>query len=235
MKKLILIFAGILIAALINAQSLEEIVKKYTVANKLDDISKFQTLKVTINMSMPSMGMEMPMERWMKNPDKVKQVMNINGQEVIQVFDGEKGYSVNPMAGSTTPTEMPPDELNSLKSNNMFQNELANYLKEGKLTLEGEEAVNGAPAFKLKASISESNTTYIFIDKSSFYATKMSSSMTSQGMPMTIDMLLSDYKEMNGVVVPGKTTMSAQGMEFVLTYTNIEVNIPMDDSIFKLK
>jgi len=60
MKKLILIFAAVMVATLINAQSLEEIVKKYTVANKLDQVSKFKTIKISAKMSMPAMGMEMP-------------------------------------------------------------------------------------------------------------------------------------------------------------------------------
>ena len=41
------------------------------------------------------------MTMWMKNPNKIKTVTSINGQEMIQVFDGVKGYTVNPMTGST--------------------------------------------------------------------------------------------------------------------------------------
>ena len=38
MKKLILLFTGLIIMAVINAQSLDEIVKQYTAANKLDKV-----------------------------------------------------------------------------------------------------------------------------------------------------------------------------------------------------
>jgi hypothetical protein len=31
-----------------------------------------------------------------------------------------------------------------------------------------------------------------------------------------------------------KTTSSAQGMEFAITFTNVEVDLPMEDSIFKV-
>ena len=30
---------------------------------------------------------------------------------MIQVFDGEKGYTVNPMTGSTAPVEMTPEQI----------------------------------------------------------------------------------------------------------------------------
>ena len=96
------------------------------------------------------MGMDLPLEMWMKNPNKIKTVTNFNGQEMISVFDGEKGYSINPMTGSAEPVEMTPDQIKQTQNSNVFQNYMANYLKEGKLTLVGEENVNDKPAFKIK-------------------------------------------------------------------------------------
>ena len=59
-------------AVIINAQTLDEIVKKYSEANKLDKVSGLKPLKITAKMSV--MGMDMPMEMWMKNPNKIKTV-----------------------------------------------------------------------------------------------------------------------------------------------------------------
>ena len=75
MKKLIFILTGLILMSVINAQSLDEIVKRYTVANKLDKVSAMKTIKITGKMSM--MGMEMPMKMWMKNPNKIKTVTSI--------------------------------------------------------------------------------------------------------------------------------------------------------------
>lgn len=233
MKKLVLIITCFFAVAVINAQSLEEIVKKYTVANKLDKMSDIKTLKITANMSM--MGMEMPMEMWMKNPNKIKTVTNINGQEMIQLFDGEKGYMVNPMAGSTDPVEMSATDAKQLLRNSIFENYMDNYLKNGQLTLEGEEAVNGNAAFKLKATIEGGTVMHMFIDKNTFLLAKTSIEVNNQGMAMTVESVPSDYKETNGVLLPMKTTTSAQGMEFVTNFTKVEVDVPMEDSVFKIK
>ena len=121
MKKLLLIATFLLAAVVINAQSLEDIVKKYTAANKLDRLSGIKTVKITANMSM--MGMEMPMTMWLKSPNKIKNVMSINGQDMIQVFDGVKGYMVNPMAGSTDPVEMTAEQIKTLTNNNLLRSE----------------------------------------------------------------------------------------------------------------
>jgi hypothetical protein len=233
MKKIVFVLTGMLVACIINAQSLDEIVKKYSEANKQDKISAMSTIKITGKMSM--MGMDLPLQMWMKNPNKIKTVTNFNGQEMVSVFDGTKGYSINPMTGSAEPVEMTADQIKQTQNSNVFQNYMANYLKEGKLTLDGEEKVNDKPAFKIKASLDGGNTTNMFIDKSSYLLVKTTTTVNSGGQTVTVDSYPSDYKETNGVLLPMKTTSSAQGMDFVIIFEKVEVNIPMEDSVFKLK
>ena len=228
MKKLIFIMAGLIIMSCINAQSLDEIVKKYTEASKLDNVANVKTIKITATMSV--MGMDLPMTLWMKNPNKIKSVTSINGQDMIQVFDGTKGYSVNPMTGSSDPVEMTPDQVKQTLRTNMFQNYLAEALKKGQLSLEGEENVNDKPAFKIKFD-ADGIVSYIDIDKSSYYVVKTST--TNNGV--VVDSYLTDYAETNGVVVPMKTSTSAQGMVMVMNFTKVEIDTPMEDSLFTVK
>lgn len=233
MKKLLLILTCLVLSLMTNAQSLEEIVKNYTKANKLDQVLNKKSIKITAKMSM--MGMEMPMEIWMKNPNKIKTVMNMEGQTIIQSYDGEKGYSVNPMTGSTQPVEMTPEEVKQLLRNNNFENMLDKYLKNGQLEAAGEDVVNGKPVIKIKATIEPGLTSYLYIDKSDWLLVKQTMDMNQGGMPVTVETYPSDYKEINGVIMPMKTTTSMSGMEMVINFTNVEVDIPMDDSVFRLK
>jgi outer membrane lipoprotein-sorting protein len=233
MKKLLLTVSFLLAIVLVNAQSLEDIISKYTVANKLDKISDFKTLKITAKTSM--MGMDMPMEIWMKNPNKIKSVTSVNGQDIVQVFDGEKGYMVNPMAGSSDPVEMTAEQIKDVAKSNMFNNYMVQYLKDGKLTLAGEENVNGKPAFKIQAALDGGNSATMFIDKSTYLLIKTTAKVNQGGMDMAIESYPSDYTETNGIILPMKTTTSASGMEIVTTFTKVEVDTPMEDSVFKIK
>lgn len=233
MKKLILSVSLLLAVIIVNAQSLEDIIGKYTVANKLDKISNFKTIKISAKTSV--MGMDMPMEMWMKNPNKFKSVTSFNGQDIVQVFDGEKGYMVNPMAGSSDPVEMTSDQLKEIARNNMFNNYMAQYLKDGKLSLAGEDAVNGKPAFKVKADLGNGNSAMMYIDKSSFLLTKTVADVNQNGMAITVESYPSDYTDTNGIMLPMKTTTSASGMDIVTTFTKVEVDVPMEDTVFKIK
>jgi hypothetical protein len=220
------------ITLLLNAQSLNEIVKDFSVANKLDKITSLKTIKLTGKMSM--MGMEMPMVIYMKNPDKIKSVASINGQEMIQVYDGEKGYVINPMTGSSAPVEMSKEEAKQLLRSNVFQNYLDDYLKNNQLTLEGVESINGKPAYKIKAAI-EGGNIVIFIDKETNLIVKTVGEVNQGGMAMTLESIPSEYKETDGVLLPMTTITSAAGMEFIYKYSDVKVNEPMDDSIFNVK
>jgi outer membrane lipoprotein-sorting protein len=233
MKKLFLAVSFLLAVAALNAQSLEDIINNYTVANKLDKISNFKTIHVSAKMSM--MGMDMPMEMWMKNPNKIKSVTSMNGQDMVQVFDGEKGYNISPITGSTEPVEMTADQIKSISRSNMFNNYMAQYLKDGKLSLEGEDNVNGKPAFKIKASLDGGNSATMFIDKSTYLVLKTLTDVNQGGMAMSMESFPSDYTETNGILLPMKTTLSTGGMEIVTTYTKVEVDVPIEDSVFKIK
>ncbi|MCX6320310.1 MAG: hypothetical protein NTX93_00670 [Bacteroidia bacterium] len=233
MKKTVFLLTGLIAVAVINAQSLDEIVKSYSVAMKSDKLADVTSIKISGKMS--AMGMEMPMVMLMKNPNKIKVTYSFNGQDMVSVFDGEKGYMINPMMGSSDPVELTGDQLTQVQKNNTFRNELLNYFKNGQLTLEGQENVNDKPAFKLKANVG-SSPLYMFLDKESYMLVKTSTTVDQMGTSMNVDSYMTDYVDIDGVVIPKKTTAMANGMEAaVITFDKIEVNIPMEDSVFKVK
>jgi outer membrane lipoprotein-sorting protein len=227
MKKVILVLTALFVFVTINAQSLEDIVRKQSQALKEDKLDNIKTMKITGKMS--QMGMDLIMTLYFKSPNKVKNVMSFNGSDIIQVFDGTKGYIINPMTGSAEPQELPADQSDNLKNNGSFKSPVARYFKEGKLTLEGEENVKERPAYKIKA-VDGVNTFYFYIDKSSYLPIKMSALVSG----MSVDSY-TEWVDMNGLMLPKTTTTQAQGMEFVMTFEKVEIDIPIDDSVFKVK
>lgn len=234
MKKLLFLMTGLIAVTVINAQSLDEIVKKYSTAIKSDQLANVKTIKITGKMS--GMGMEMPMVMYMKNPNKIKVVYSFNGQEMVSVFDGEKGYMINPMTGSSNPIELKGDQLKQVENNLIFRNEIMNYFNKKQLSLDGEESVNGKPAYKLKVIVEGGSPIYMFIDKSSNLLVKTITAIDQMGTSMNVETFMTDYSDESGVVMPKKTTAMANGMEAaVITFDKIEVNLPMEDSLFKVK
>jgi len=233
MKKLLFLLTGLIAVAVINAQSLDEIVKNHSAAVKQDKLAEISTIKITGKMT--AMGMEMPMVMLMKNPNKIRVTYSFNGQDMVSVFDGEKGYMINPMMGSAEPVELTGEQLKQVQNNNAFQNQVVNYYKNGQITLEGTENVNDKPAFKLKVT-DGTTPIYMFLDKESYMLLKMTTVADQGGTSMEVETYLSDYVDIDGVIMPKKTTAMTNGMEAaVITFDKIEVNIPIEDSAFKVK
>ena len=184
MKKLIFTLFAALIVSGIGAQSLDEIVKKQSQALKEDKYDNVKTMKVTGKIN--QMGMDITMTIWYKAPNKMRSALNVQGTDIIQIFDGEKGYMINPMTGSDTPQELPESQTASMKNNSTLKSPLSNFLKDGKLTLEGTENVKDKPAFKIKAVDGE-NTFYYYIDKSSFLPVKVSATTSGVSGVITED------------------------------------------------
>ena len=234
MKKLFLLFTALAAVYIINAQSLDQIIRQNSAAMHSDKLAGIKTIKITGKMS--AMGMEMPMVMQMKNPDKIKVTYSVNGLEMVSVFDGVKGYTMNPMMGSAEPVELTGEQLNQIKNNNIFTNQLQEYHKKKQLTLEGLEDVNGKPASKLKVNIEGGNPIYMFVDKGTGLIVKLTTKVEQMGTTMDVETLMTDYTDTKGVVMPKKTIAKMNGMEAgVISYDLIEVDVPMDDSIFKIK
>ena len=225
MKKLMFVFAGLMAFSIINGQSLEEIIKKYSEANKLDQLSNLKTIKITSKSLV--MGNEGQLELWMKKPDKLRTVSEKDGNGTLTIYDGEKGYMVNYSGASRIVNELTPEMIEEMNRQNMFENCWIKFYDNGQLSLEGEELVNERPAFKVKAALNE-GITYLFIDKGSFLLVRQS---TTSDMGET-ELFPSDYRETNRVFLPMKTNSSLMGIDVTTTVTKVEVDIPMEDSIF---
>lgn len=234
MKKSLLLLSALLVASVCNAQTLDEIVKNYYAANGTEKLEKATT--ICLEGKVIQMGTEMPISITVKRPDKVKVVINYNGLEIITLFDGEKGYMVNPLAGAVEPIEIPAEQLSSVQEYNMFRDSFLDAFKAGRVNLEGEEAVDGKPAFKVTITDEAGNSTVSFIDKESFLTVKTTQKVSQMGQEMEVESYIKEYIDVDGVKFGKVITQFVNGMELGgMTFDKIELNKEIEDSVFKIE
>lgn len=233
MKKSILMIAIALISLSINAQNLASIVKKYESATGADKLSTYKTIVMEGNMDV--MGMQMSMVIKEKKPDKISTVMNMSGMEMVTVINGDRGYQINPMMGSSEPTPLPAEQIAQAKNNRNLGSNISDMFKEGKLELVGEETFRGTAVFKLKM-ISDLGDIYTFIDKDTYLVKGMQIEVSQGGMTQAVESVMSNYQKIDGVMMPMKVDAYIAGTYgYGMTFTKIEFNSPVDDSEFKIK
>jgi outer membrane lipoprotein-sorting protein len=229
-----LVLALVVVSPLVVlAMDADELIKKNIEATGgLDKIRSIQSVKYTGKFL--TQGMEFPFTMIQKRGSKMRIEAEIMGSTMVQVFNGEKGWGINPMTGSTDPQPMSEMEEKSFKLQADMDGPLVDHADKG-YTVEylGEEDVEGTPAYKLKIDTNNGIVMNIFFDKEYFLNIKSSNAIKVDESEFETQTYPSDYQEVDGLVQPfaietrnGDTVLNQVMME------KVEYNVEVDDSIF---
>lgn len=164
-----------------------------------------------------------------------KNETDVNGSDIIQCITDTSGWMINPMAGQTEPTVLPQDAVKKGQGSLEIGGMLYNFKEKGFTdSLLGQEKVDSSNAYKIKLSKPGFEYTY-YIDPSSYYILKADISIIGDGNTTTTSTTFSNYKKTDfGYVVPYTVGVTNMGYDVTLNYTKIEVNQPVDPSIFAM-
>ena len=199
--------------------SVQSVIDKYLqatgVKDKLNEIKSLETVYVT-----QVQGQELTKTSKAMAPNLSADEMSVMGMTVVkEVFDGQKGYKV--IQGRKM--EMTPEEIEEYK--NMPQPfPVVELLKTGKL--DRMENIDGKDYYVI---VDKDGTEYFF-DAETGLKAKEVKRKTVQGHEMVQTVVFSDYKEINGIKLPGKVVLKTgvQDLEFKLKDAKINSLTPKD-------
>lgn len=231
-KSVITLFA--IIIALVNvakAQTLSEVLDKHFKAVGQEKLMTVNSFYVKAKVS--QMGMEMPMEMKIKKPEMFIVSIEMQGQKMIQAFDGQKGWMVAPWVGPD-PQELAGDQLAQAKQQANMEGELYNYEKKGSSAeLMGKVNVDGKEAYRIKLTTPDGNSKDYFIDAQTFYILKVKAKVSAQGQTVDIEQIMSDNKTIEGITMPMKIESKSPMGTALILMEEVKFNEKFDDAIFK--
>jgi len=119
------------------------------------------------------MGNEAPSTTYILNGKGYKSELDFNGTKIIQVVTDHGGWAINPMAGQTTATAIPDDQLKNYKLQLSVGGPLMDYAAKGfKVELIGKDTAGGASSYKLKVSTKDGIEIVYYIDTKTYYINK---------------------------------------------------------------
>jgi outer membrane lipoprotein-sorting protein len=234
-KPLLILF--ILLGSLnASAQTVDDIIYKHIRA--MGGAEKIAQLKgVKISATMKVMNMEMPVTTTIVQDKAFRTETKAQGMTIIQAVNGNTGWMINPMGGQTKATVMPEEAVKSLNSQKDITG-LYNYKEKGyKLTLDGEEDLDGAKVYKVTATLNSGVKQVNYISKDTFYILKIEASMPVEGQLIKTESTQSDFRQVDGIVFPfvlEVTTTAMPGMTMVNRIASLEVNPKIDESLFEM-
>jgi hypothetical protein len=210
-------------------QTIEELQTNYIKA--LGGKEKIDGLKnIVMETSMQVMGMELPAKIWIVYNTATRQEIEVQGQKIITFIGKDKGWSINPLMGSTEAQPLPEEAVKSAAGSLSAGGELTNYKANGyTATYEGKDTVNGTAAHKIRLSKGDLVST-IYIDTSSYYLIRNITKATVMGQEVEQTTNYSDYKKTpEGFLFAYNTVVSNPMVgEIKATITKIDVNTSLD-------
>lgn len=162
-------------------------------------------------------------------PNKVSMEMRIEGMGTVmkQKFDGTTGYTEQ----QGTKTTMTAEEIASKQAQKGLFPEL--YMQDSSsLELEAIVPLNGADAYKIKVTKGD-DVSYKFYNVESSLLMRSKSTEEAQGQSITTIEDLSNYKEVNGVMMPFTQKITAGPQIITLISTDVKFNEGVTAADFK--
>jgi hypothetical protein len=234
MRRITVLLSVLLLASasMLQAQTLEEILKEYFTATGQDSILKVQTEKYIGKMIQG--GIEIPIIQMAKRPGKMRVQGTFQDLTFVQTYDGKEGWNLNPFAGSTEPQPMSEDELKAMKYQSDIDGLLWNPKDKGyTITYEGKDDMEGTPCYKIKVETGEGDSFTYYIDADSYIVLKTNSKIKIMGNETQGDSYYSNYKRVHGITVPGKIENKVNDQDAgTVIIDSVFINVQLPDSLF---
>jgi hypothetical protein len=102
------------------------------------------------------------------------------------------------------------------------------------IDLLGKENVNGSPAYTLNVAVKSAVSSTYFLDAGTFLPVKIIARVSMMEQEVEGETYPGDYKKVEGILFAHSMEAHVNGQTLRLNYDKIEVNVPMDDSLFRL-
>jgi outer membrane lipoprotein-sorting protein len=218
------------------ADTVDEIVSKHIAAmGGAEKIRAIRTSKMTGKMVVGGGQTEARMVTYTSRPKQTRMDVDIQGQKIVQAFDGTTSWTINPGSGSNDPQRAPADESRAAATDaDPDGSPLLDYKAKGTtIELLGKEEVEGAPAHKLKVTLKSGTVSTIFIDEKTFLTSKIMAKRKQMGQEIEVENYPRKYKAVDGVQMPFSTETKVGGRSMVqIVVEQVETNIPIDAKMF---
>jgi len=143
---------------------------------------------------------------------------SFNGLTKVESFDGQQGWISDPFTGAPDPTPMNDAQLRQARLQADFDGPLVDWEAKGhQVSFEGMAQVEGEPTYVLKVRLAGGGVLTSFISARTFMEVKAVNEAVSAGNPVEVETRLSDYRAVDGVMLPFRLTITPRGQAEGLT------------------
>jgi outer membrane lipoprotein-sorting protein len=216
------------------AQTVDDIIAKNIKAR--GGIEKFKSVNsMKISATVTAQGMKLPVTVYSKRPNMMREETEIQGQKMVRAFDGTTAWTINPMTGGGAQA-LTGTAANTAIDSADLEGPLVDYKQKGHtIELVGNETLDGKPVHHLKITRKTGTVQHLYLDADSGLERKTIIALEQGGMKVDLEIILADFKSIDGLMMPAMTRQLMNGNEIAqVTVDKVELNAPIEDSLFKM-
>jgi len=225
-------------AAVVSAQTAEELVAKNTAAKGgIAKIKAIKTVRMTGRMRQGDFSAIVGQEG--KAPDRLRLTFTIQNMTQIQAYDGSVGWQISPFGGRKDPELLGEDDMRDLVEQADFYGPLIDYQEKGnRIEYLGHDTVDGDDVYRLKVTLKNGDIVYYDIDPDTYLEIRTETQQFIRGSVRERVTEMGSYKLVNGVYYPFSLETGPKrnpNARAKITIEKIEANVDIPDSDFRMR
>lgn len=173
----------------------------------------------------------------LKRPNKSRLEIDVQGHRMVQAFDGKNGWKMRRFHGQDIVASYGPDDVASAQAwERVASPPLIDHTREVmRVKLDGTEAVDGAPAYRLTLVRADRSEQHVWVDAKSFLDVMYDDNLRrDNGEVFTVATHYRDYRTVDGVKVPTSIEVVAGGAQGSrkMVFKDVAINPSLADAVF---
>ena len=219
-------------SSIIQAQDVDEIISKHI--NAHGDVEKWETIKsMKITGKFTAFSVEKDFFAIKTDDGAYYAEVHLGQHKVIESFNGETGWTIDPWQDFVFPRELNKTEVNVFYQKADFFTPFYKYNEKGyKAELIGEHNVDGIDTYVIKLTRPNGKSETWYLDANTYLEYKSESEWVDFAYPSPAESYFDDFRTIDGLVIPYFVERTFFQRDRIMQIEDIEFNPEIDESIF---
>ena len=196
-----------------RADTVDEVIAKHVAARGgAAALKAINSLTYKGRFRPPGFDSELTYSETIARGGRVRMNITLQGLTLVQSYDGQSGWQIQPFQGRKDPENLSADDVKSLQEEADIEGALVDYKAKG-ATVEdlGVKDVDGAPTRALRVQLKNGDTQTWYLDPDAWLAVRVSTRTRQRGVESVTDTDFGDYEKVSGVYFPFEQESGPQG------------------------
>jgi hypothetical protein len=230
--QIFIVFTLLCVSTSVSAQDVDKIIEKHIKAH--GSIEKWESIEnMEIKGRFTAFSVEEDYYGLKTNAGEYYSKLSLGQHKVIEDFDGEKGWTIDPWQDFVFPRELNKNEVNVFHQKAEFFTPFYKYKEKGiKVELLENQDVDGMEMIVIKLTRPDENVETWYLDASTYLEYKCESGWVDFAYPSVAESYFDDFRDIEGLLIPFFVERTFWQRDRILQIEEVDFNVDIEAELF---